>query len=120
VVYELTSDCCYTRIVCALIFIVALDLQTADALASHTNVAGRAEIVVVAFNRVWNTHAPLRRVARIVRAGIPIVAVYQRATGTDSAGALVVERASIIVVAEEALVVRDEGTLPSSRVAVWL
>jgi len=92
----------------------------ARTLPVQADVLGGTEISVIAGLLVVLVNTTNARVAGIICAGVPIVAVDLVAAGADSFHARGVEGAGIRVVAEEPFVVRDKRALTRSWLAVSL
>jgi len=100
--------------------VVTYQRRAAGALSLDALVLGGTDIAVIAGKIIVHVRTPGLRRARIIRTYIPVVALHIHATGAHTFGALVADGAGVPVVAEEPLVVGDEGALPRGRVTVVL
>jgi hypothetical protein len=95
----LTSSCRrITRVGGTRVTIIAVPGNTA-ACAVGAAIGSRAEVTVVAPRRVVRVNAAERLRARIIRAHVAVVAIHWSAAHASASRALIVRRASVLVVA---------------------
>jgi len=108
------------RVVGAVVAVVAARRRTPNALSILAAVLDGTDVAVVAGFLVALVYTARCRVARIIRAVIPIVAVHLVPAEAHPLHTLRVEGTRIGVVAQESSMMSHERTLARSRVAVGL
>ncbi len=97
--------------------VVAVQGRPAGAHPAGALVADGADVPVVARDVVVHEEAALGRVARVIGAGIPVVAVGFRTADTDAVCAGIGQGAGVAVVAGDAVLAGDDAARPRFGIA---
>jgi len=104
------------RVLCAHVAVVAVGRSCGHALSVRTVVAGRALVSVVADRLVGRVDAPDSLVARVVRAGIAVIAIKLLPGDAQAKCAEVIDGADIVVGARLAVRVVETACVRLARI----
>jgi hypothetical protein len=101
----------------AKVSVIAHQSRTANALPGITLVLSSADITVSTSCRIGHVETPCGRIAGIIGARIPIIAVHRGAGDAFATGALVAHRARVAIIAGSTVIGRLQGASPREGVA---
>jgi hypothetical protein len=99
------------------VIVIAIKWWSTNALAVTTHIPVRAHVTVAALNLVGQVHTTHSGIAEVISAKITIIAIHINSSVADSFEAVAIHSACVTIVAEKALLCRQNDALSAARFA---